>query len=162
MHRNKGTPVAIINSDGGQTMCSSEVDRNNDLHISTLDPHWLYRSVQLDMRGTTARSASAICFLQSFAVDHTKHTEALFIAHSSTAQKATFIRVNNRSLKLHVFIIKWEFTQNENDSRRSNRILIEWVKWQLPAFGLFQVVCFWNSNKMTVYLNLRWNQLLSG
>ena len=57
------------------------------------------RSVQLDMRGTTARSASAVWLSQSFTVDHTKRTEALFIAHSSTAQKATFIRVNNRSLK---------------------------------------------------------------
>ena len=85
-------------------MCSSKVSKQRSPHIH-LGPI-LTRSVQLDMRGTTARSASAICFSESFAVDHTKRTEALFIAHSSTAQKATFIRVNNRSLKLHVFIIK--------------------------------------------------------
>lgn len=117
LYWNKGTPRQVyhvglmrclpvaINSDGGQTMCSSEVSKQRSPHIH-LGPILTRCVVELDMRGTTARSASAICFSESFAVDHTKRTEALFIAHSSTAQKATFIRVNNRSLKLHVFIIK--------------------------------------------------------
>ena len=119
MHRNKGTPrqvyqyticiglilclpVAIKSDRGRQCVVLKSIETM--ISAYPLSGPILTRSAQLDMRGTTARSASAICFSQSFAVDHTKRTEAHFIAHSSTAQKATFIRVNNRSLKLHVFI----------------------------------------------------------